>query len=95
MQYEPSAVSRPVPGRPPSGLTDPERMALGDLAVLNTMRALEIDEDTARLLLAGYADQDRVTISGDAHLVGLFVDETPFAVTTRAWLRGTTHPRSN
>ena len=92
---EPSTVSRPVPGHPPSGLTDPERMVLGDLAVLNAMRALDIDEEAARLLLGGYADQDRVTIAGDLQLVGLFVDETPFAVVTRAWLRGTTYPERN
>ena len=92
---EPSAISHPVPGRPPSGLTDPERMALGDLAVVNTMRALEVDEDTAREILGGYADQDRVTISGDRHLVGLFVDETLFAIATRAWLRGVIHPDRN
>jgi hypothetical protein len=92
---EESAVSHPVPGYPPSGLTDPERQVLGDLAVINTMRALEVDEDTARELLGGYAEQDRVTISGDRHLVGLFVDETLFAIATRTWLRGVVHPERN
>ena len=82
-------------GYPPSGLTDPERIALGDLAVANTMRAMDIDEDAARLLLGGYAEQDRVTISGDRRLVGLFVDETLFAIAERAWLRGLVHPRFN
>jgi hypothetical protein len=90
-----SAISHPVPGRPPSGLTDPERMALGDLAVANTMRAIDCDEDTARELLGNYAEQDRVTISGDRHLVGLFVDEQLFAICSRAWLRGVVHPHSN
>ena len=93
--YEPSAISHPVPGHPPSGLTDPERITLGDLAVANTMRAMDIDEDAARLLLGGYAEQDRVTISGDRRLVGLFVDETLFAIAERAWLRGLVHPRFN
>jgi hypothetical protein len=71
---EPSAVSRPVSGG--SGLTDPERMFLGDLAVANTMRALGICQDDARELLGDYAEQDRVTICGDRYLVGLFVDDT-------------------
>lgn len=95
MEYEPSAVSHPVPGYPPSGLTDPERIALGDLAVVNTMRAIGCDEDTARELLGDYAAQDRVTISGDRRLVGLFVDETLFALADRVWLRGVVHPGSN
>jgi hypothetical protein len=92
---EPSSVSHPVPGYPPSGLTDPERIALGDMAVANTMRALEVDEDTARELLGEYAAQDRVTICGDRQLVGLFVDETLFALAERPWLRGVVHPHSN
>jgi hypothetical protein len=95
MNDEPSSVSHPVPGYPPSGLTDPERIVLGDLAVANTMKALEVDQLTARELLGEYAEQDRVTISGDRHLVGLFVDETLFAIATRAWLRGVAHPQRN
>ena len=95
MSDEPSAISHPVPGHPPSGLTDPERMALGDLAVYNTMRALTVDEDTAREILGEYAEQGRVVISGDRRLVGLFVDETLFAIAERAWLRGLVHPRFN
>jgi hypothetical protein len=90
---EPSAVSRPVSGG--SGLTDPERMFLGDLAVANTMRALGICQDDARELLGDYAEQDRVTICGDRCLVGLFVDDTLLALAERAWLRGVVHPRSN
>ena len=90
---EPSRISRPIRGG--SGLTDPERIALGDMAVANAMRALDVDEDTAREILGDYAAQDRVTISGDRRLVGLFVDETLFALAERAWLRGVVHPRSN
>jgi hypothetical protein len=51
MNDEPSSVSHPVPGYPPSGLTDPERIALGAMAVAATMRAIDCDEDTARELL--------------------------------------------
>jgi hypothetical protein len=90
---EPSRISRPIRGG--SGLTDPERLALGDLAVANTMRALDIDEDAARELLGDYAEQGRVTISGDQALVELFVDETLFAIADRARLRGLVHPRFN
>jgi hypothetical protein len=92
---EPSTVSHPVPGSPSSGLTDPERIILGDLAVANTMQALGICQDDARELLGDYAAQDRVTICGDRHLVGLFVDETLFALAERAWLRGVAHPERN
>jgi hypothetical protein len=90
---EPSAVSRPVSGG--SGLTDPERIVLGDLAVANTMRALGICQDDARELLGDYAEQGRVTICGDRHLVGLFVDEMLFALAEWAWLRGVVHPERN
>ena len=55
MNDEPSSVSHPVPGYPPSGLTDPERIALGAMAVAATMRAIDCDEDTARELLGEYA----------------------------------------
>ena len=95
MNDQPSEVSHPVPGYPPSGLTDPERIVLADLAVEHVMRAIDCPEDVARELLGDAAANDRVTISGDCHLVGLFVDETPLAVVERARLRGIVHPGNN
>jgi hypothetical protein len=95
MNDEPSEVSHSVPGFPPSGLTDPERVALGDLAVDRVMRDMKIPEQTARALLGHAAAQDRVTIEGDRHLVGLFVDERPLVIMERAQLRGVIHPGNN
>jgi hypothetical protein len=94
-EQEPSAISHPVPGFPPSGLTDPERIALGDLAVARVMHDMEIPEDTARALVSHAAGQDRVTVEGDRQLVGLFVDERPLVIMDRARLRGVVHPGSN
>jgi hypothetical protein len=92
---QPSEISHPVPGLPPSGLTDPERVALGDLAVDCVMRDMKIPEQTARALLGQAAAQDRVTIEGDRHLVGLFVDERPLVIMERTRLRGVVHPGTN
>jgi hypothetical protein len=94
MTDEPSAISHPVAGVP-SGLTDPERFVLADLAVERVMRDMDVPEDTARALLGHAANHDRVTISGDRQLVGLFVDEQPLVVVERTRLRGVTHPGNN
>ena len=93
--YEPSAISYPVPGRPPSGLTDPERFVLADLAVERVMRDMDVSDETARALLGHAAEHDRVTITGDRQLVGLFVDDRPLVLVDRARLRGLVHPRFN
>jgi hypothetical protein len=95
MTDEPSAISHPVAGRPPSGLTDPERFALADLAVERVMRDMDVSEETARALLGHAAEHDRVTITGDRQLVGLFVDNRPLVLVDRARLRGLVHPRFN
>jgi hypothetical protein len=41
------------------------------------------------------AEHDRVTITGDRQLVGLFVDDHPLVLVDRARLRGLVHPRFN
>jgi hypothetical protein len=92
---EPSAISRPEPGYPPSGLTDPERFVLADLAVERVMADMDVSEDTARALLSNAAGHDRVTMTGDRQLVGVFVDERPLVLVDRAQLRGTVHPDRN
>jgi hypothetical protein len=92
---EPSRISQPVPGYPPSGLTDPERYCLADLAVERVMRDLDVPEDTARALLSHAAGEGRVTTEGDRQLVGLFVDEKPLVVVDRVRLRGVVHPYAN
>jgi hypothetical protein len=92
--HEPSAISHPVAGVP-SGLTDPERFVLADLAVERVMRDMDVPEETARALLGHAATHDRVTITGDRQLVGLFVDERPLVLVDRVRLRGLVHPRFN
>jgi hypothetical protein len=91
---EPRAISHPVPGIHPPASPTPSAWRFGDLAVYNTMQALMVDEDTALEILGEYAEQGRVVISGDRRLVGLFVDETLFAIAERAWLRGWCIPAS-
>jgi hypothetical protein len=92
---EPSSISRPVAGSPPSGLTDPERFVLADLSVERVMRDLDVPEDTARALLSHAAGDGRVTITGDDRVVGVFVDDRPLVVVDRARLRGVVHPGRN
>ena len=93
MSNEPSRISRPEHGG--SGLTDPERFVLADLAVERVMRDMDVSEETARALLGHAAEHDRVTITGDRQLVGLFVDDHPLVLVDRARLRGLVHPRLN
>jgi hypothetical protein len=93
MSNEPSRISRPEHGG--SGLTDPERFLLADLAVERVMRDMDVSEETARALLGHAAEHDRVTITGDRQLVGLFVDDHPLVLVDRARLRGLVHPRFN
>jgi hypothetical protein len=93
MSNEPSRISRPEHGG--SGLTDPERFLLADLAVERVMRDMDVSEETARALLGHAAEHDRVTITGDRQLVGLFVDDHPLVLVDRARLRGLVHPRLN
>ena len=92
MSNEPSRISRPEHGG--SGLTDPERFLLADLAVERVMRDMDVSEETARALLGHAAEHDRVTITGDRQLVGLFVDDHPLVLVDRARLRGLVHPAS-
>lgn len=91
---KPSAISHPVAGVP-SGLTDPERVVLADLAVERVMRDMDVPEDMARALLGHAAEHDRVTITGDRQLVGLFVDDRPLVLVERIRLRGVVHPGRN
>jgi hypothetical protein len=91
----PSAISYPIPGYPPSGLTDPERFALADLAVERVMRDMEVSEDTARALLSHAAGDGRVVVEGDRQRVGMFVDDQPLVLVERVQLRGVVHPDSN
>jgi hypothetical protein len=93
MSNEPSRISRPEHGG--SGLTDPERFLLADLAVERVMRDMDVSEETARALLGHAAEHDRVTITGDRQLVGLFVDDHPLVLVDRARLRGLVQPRLN
>jgi hypothetical protein len=93
MSNEPSRISRPEHGG--SGLTDPERFLLADLAVERVMCDMDVSEETARALLGHAAEHDRVTITGDRQLVGLFVDDHPLVLVDRARLRGLVHPRFN
>jgi hypothetical protein len=87
-----SEVARHVAGAP-SGLTDTERCVLVDAAVGKVMNLWESDdEDEARRVLGGYAEQERVSIRGDQNIVGLFVDGELLVGTTRAKLRAVAHP---
>jgi hypothetical protein len=90
---EPSTVSRPINGG--SGLTDPERFVLADLAVERVMRDMDVPEETARALLGHAANHERVDIAADDRFAGLFVDERPLVVVDRARLRGVAHPDRN
>jgi hypothetical protein len=91
---QPSAISHPVAGVP-SGLTDPERYLLADLAVEKVMREMDVSQDAARAMLGHAAEAERVTITGDQQLVGLFVDQQPLVMVDRARLRGIVHPDAN
>jgi hypothetical protein len=87
-----SGITRHVGGTP-SGLTDTERLTLMDAAVGKLMNLWDSDdEDAAREVLGEYAEQERVSISGDQRIVGLFVDDRLLVGTTRAKLRAVAHP---
>jgi hypothetical protein len=68
---------------------------LADLSVERVMRDMDVPEDTARALLSHAAGDDRVAITGDDRVVGVFVDTHPLVVVDRVRLRAVAHPEQN